>query len=243
MTDDMRAPVLPKWVARVLTVMVIVLGVQSVFLFRVWREMPRGQAGMRCERATASACTRGQNLSGCTKHPPAAKRSPGHAFFDDDDAFLNGADREGWDPFGELKHMREKMESLFDDSFGRFSLSPRAAREGGAWAGFAPKLDLQEKDDCYVASMDIPGADKNDISVKLDDRALTVSGKISESAEKKDGDQVLRKERRSGTFKRTVTLPGPVVADKLDAHYENGVLNVTIPKAKEDKTTQTIPVR
>jgi len=243
MTDNMRAPVLPRWVAVVMTVMVIALGVQSLFLFRVWQAMPCRQTGVRCDKQAATGCARGGDPVCRGRRTPSVRRSPGHTFFDDDDAFWKGFDSEGWDPFDELKHMRERMNSLFDDSFGRFSLSPGASRQGDALLGFAPQLDLKEKDDCYVASMDIPGADKNDISVKLDDRMLTVSGRINESTEKKDGDQILRKERRSGTFERTVTLPGPVVADKLDAHYENGVLNVTIPKAKEAKSTQTIPVK
>ncbi len=55
--------------------------------------------------------------------------------------------------------------------------------------------------------------------------------------------RTMRRMRRSGSFKRSITLPGAVIADKLDARYENGVLTVTVPKAKEETQSRTVQVK
>lgn len=90
--------------------------------------------------------------------------------------------------------------------------------------------------------MDIPGAEKSNISVNITDRMLEVSGQINETVVDKGKNQ-LRKERRSGEFRRALTLPGPVKAGEMEAKYENGVLVVTIPKADEKDEARSIKVR
>jgi len=234
MSGESKSAKLPLWLTALLVAILALLGTQSLFLFKVWRNLPND------ERASAFRTT--APAKGAERQPFQAHKNGTNDPFDDMDPLWRDFDKDDWDPFDEFRHMREQMNSLFDDSFGRFSLTP-GAKHGSHAHTFAPNLDLQEKDDCYVARMDIPGADKNNVSVNLEDRDLTVSGRISESTEKKDGDQVLRKERRSGSFKRSLTLPGPVAADKLDARYDNGVLTITIPKAKEDKQSKTVQVK
>lgn len=232
MADGIKEARPPVWMAALLAVVLAALGLQSVFLYKVWKSLPD-------DRRTGV----GAVPSGRTTAPGAGSADPKSGDpFEGWDSMFNRFDREEWDPFEEMRHMREQMDSLFDDSFGRFSLTPKGRAGAHAFA-FSPNLDLQEKDDRFVARMDIPGADKNNLSVKLEDRELTVSGQISESSEKKDGQQVLRKERRSGSFRRSILLPGPVEADKLEARYENGVLTITIPKAKEEKPSTKIQVK
>ena len=145
------------------------------------------------------------------------------------------------DPFQEFRSMRQQMDQMFNGSFGRFRQTPDFE---DLWGGtsFAPSMDVEEKGGNYVVRMDIPGADKSNISVNLDDRQLVVSGKVDEMIEKQGKNQ-LRKERRSGEFKRALTLPGPVKADKMEAKYENGVLTITVPKGEAQGRSRKIEIK
>lgn len=137
--------------------------------------------------------------------------------------------------------MRQQMDQIFDDSFGRFRQAPDFQ---AMWRGtsFSPSMDVEEQDDCYVVRMDIPGPDKSNISVSVDDRELTVSGHIEEALEEQ-GANHLCKERRSGKFKRMLTLPGPVNADEMKAEYKKGVLTTNLPRGVEEGVVQTITVQ
>lgn len=152
-----------------------------------------------------------------------------------------GLDPGIWDPFKEFRSMRQQMDQMFNDSFGRFQQS---ADFQSMWDGttFAPSMDVEEKDEVYVVRMDIPGADKSNISVNINDRQLVVSGKVDETIEEQGKNQ-LRKERRSGEFKRSLTLPGPVKSDEMEAKYEDGVLTVTLPKAEEQRGARSINIK
>lgn len=123
------------------------------------------------------------------------------------------------------------MDQMFNDAFGRFLQSPYF---DSMWGGtsFSPSMDVEEKKGNYIIRMDIPGADKADISISIDDRELVVSGKIDETIEEQGKNQ-LRKERRSGEFKRELSLPEPVKADEMEAKYEKGVLTITLPQGEE----------
>ncbi|MDF7801442.1 Hsp20/alpha crystallin family protein [Pontiellaceae bacterium B1224] len=146
-----------------------------------------------------------------------------------------------WDPFSEFRNIRQQMDQIFNDSFGRFRMNPDFESLWGGTA-FSPNMDIEEQNGNYVVRMDIPGADKSDISVNIKDRVLEVSGKTDETVEEQ-GQRQLRKERRSGQFKRAFTLPGPVKVDEMEARYEDGVLVVTVPKADEEKENRTIEVK
>lgn len=153
-----------------------------------------------------------------------------------------GFDPDHWDPFQEFRTMRQRMNQLFNDSFGRLQMSPDFDSLWGTTA-FSPSMDVEEKDGRYVIRMDIPGADKSNISVDVSDREITVSGTVDETVEEQTRNQ-LRKERRSGRFSRSFTLPGPVKADEMEAEYKNGVLVITAPKAdKKGAKTRSIEVK
>ena len=237
--DEVKSAGTPKWLITLLVVMAVMLGAQSVFLFAMWRERPH-ESKRECPVSHLFGKDKAQRKATSPSEKAQAKESRDP--FDGMDEMWRNFEKDDWDPFDEIRRMQDHMNSLFDDSFGRFSSAPGAKHGSHAFA-FSPNLDLQDKGDSYVARMDVPGADKDNVSINLEDRVLTVSGQIDESSEKKDGDHVLRKERRSGSFKRSVTLPGPVVADKLDAQYDNGVLTVTIPKAKEETQSKTIRIK
>ncbi len=244
----------PDATGRVTAVLLFLLltavSIQSLFLFRLSREAAR-ERSFRDASVTAAAegVSKGARRERAEREEePGAKlpRAPAprdFGLFPEPDEFWRGGERDKWNPFSEFLEMRERMNHLFDDSFGRLSLDPESKEmEAGALA-FSPSLDLQEKDGSYVARMDIPGADKPKLSVTVEDRLLTVSGQINASSERREGDHVLRKERRSGKFQRSLMLPSAVAADAMTANYENGVLTITVPKAKGTSESKTIQVK
>jgi HSP20 family protein len=137
--------------------------------------------------------------------------------------------------------MREQMDRLFDNSFGRFRQTPGLMDRDQEWL-FAPRIDVREETDQYVVRIDVPGADKSDLSVNIEGRLLTVTGQINTTVDQNDGNYMLRKERRSGRFQRSLTLPGPVKTDEMQAQYQDGVLTVTVPKNEVPEQARTINV-
>ncbi len=96
---------------------------------------------------------------------------------------------------------------------------------------FAPLTDVAETDEAYTVSIDLPGLKKEDIKIEVTDNVLNVSGERKNESQFSDG-QIHRLERSYGSFKRSFALPKAVSADDIEAHYENGVLNVKLPKSK-----------
>ena len=106
--------------------------------------------------------------------------------------------------------------------------------ERGTWA---PAVDIHETEDSYVVKADLPGMNKDDIKVDLRDNTLTISGekKFEEKASK---DNYIRMERAYGTFVRSFTLPPNVDAQKIQAKFKDGVLELTLPKKEDAKPKQ-----
>lgn len=115
------------------------------------------------------------------------------------------------------------FDSFLDDFFND-SLVP---------AGTAfPKVDVKEEEKQYVVEAGLPGLTEKDIDVKVENDLLTISSKKSEEKEeKKDG--YIIKERRASSFCRSFTLPDHTDREKIEAHYKNGLLTLTIPKTKK----------
>jgi len=98
---------------------------------------------------------------------------------------------------------------------------------GGPLTSWATPFDLEETDDAYIVELDIPGVRKEDVTVELTDRVLHVHGEIKE----RERTGVLRRQaRRTGEFDYSVTLPGEVDPDHVEAMIDNGVLTVRAPK-------------
>ncbi len=99
---------------------------------------------------------------------------------------------------------------------------------------FTPPMDLVEENGEYVLHADLPGVREDDVKVELEDNVLTVSGeRSSQHEQEKDGYR--RIERAYGSFTRSLTVPDGVAADSVQAHFENGVLTVRIPKPEQRK--------
>jgi HSP20 family protein len=134
-----------------------------------------------------------------------------------------------WRPFREVSRLRREMDRLWDDYFGpgRRGLQPMEAE-------FAPAMDVKETADQVVVKAEVPGIDAKDINISVTGDVLTIKGeKKSEREEKEENYHVV--ERSYGSFARSITLPGAVDLDKIEAKYDKGVLTVTCPKKEEVK--------
>jgi HSP20 family protein len=96
-------------------------------------------------------------------------------------------------------------------------------------SAMVPVLDLTESDKEFLARLDLPGIPKENVTIQLNGDVLTISGERQKVEEKK-GESYLWREQRFGKFTRTLRLPAPVVADKVEAVYKDGVLEIKLPK-------------
>ena len=107
--------------------------------------------------------------------------------------------------------------------------------------GIYPKVDIEENENSYVFKAELPGVKKEDVSIEINNRVLTISGEKKEVIEEK-GRNIFRKESYSGSFSRSFTLPDNVSQDDADAKYENGILVLSIPKSS-DKSRKKIDIK
>ena len=133
-----------------------------------------------------------------------------------------------WDPYAELAELR----SRFDRMLG--NLSP----------DWMPAIDVERSNGELVLRVDTPGFKPDEISVEVEDEMLTIFGKHEEAKEEKNQDKhYLRRERRYGSFSRSIALPAGVDPDKVSAQTHEGVLEVKVPlppeKAEQKKVTIT----
>jgi HSP20 family protein len=92
------------------------------------------------------------------------------------------------------------------------------------------RIDLAEQDGAYVVRAEIPGVKKEDIDVRIEGNMVTISAEMKREWEEKKEGRILRSERQYGQASRTFTLASPVDESKADARYENGILELTLPK-------------
>ena len=134
-------------------------------------------------------------------------------------------------PWQPLRAM-EEAERRFDEMFGRWpSVWRRLPLEERGWA---PALDVFEKEDKFVVKAEIPGMKMEDIDVSVVGDTLTIKGEKTSESEVKEDDYYCC-ERSYGKFHRSIALPSSVDATKIDADYEDGILEVSLPKAPEVK--------
>lgn len=124
-----------------------------------------------------------------------------------------------------------------DDFFDDFVPSVDRAIKGGQM-----KCDIYEKDGKYNIEMDIPGYEKEDVSIEVDNGVLTVSASKSKEDED-EGKNYIRRERYSGTFSRSFTLGSDIDTDNIDAEFVKGMLKITVPKVEEKSSKKTIDIR
>ena len=135
-------------------------------------------------------------------------------------------------PVRDLMVTQNRMNRIFDSVFGE--TWPRAAHEHTPWS---PQIDVEETEDAIVIRADLPGMNKQDMKISVEDNRLTLSGH-RKSAMNDAPRNFHRLERTCGSFCRSFSLPTAVLADKIEATYENGELEIVLPKADEVKPRQ-----
>jgi HSP20 family protein len=134
-----------------------------------------------------------------------------------------------WNPISDVVSLREAMDRLFEDSFIR----------PNTWTGLAAgqlavPVDLWETKDAYHLRADLPGLNPEDIEINATSDTLTISGETQAKTEVSD-EGWLRQERRSGKFTRSFSLPVQIDPNKVEANFNHGVLEMTLPKAENVK--------
>lgn len=133
-----------------------------------------------------------------------------------------------WDPFQEIAGMRNAMDRLLEQSFGRLP----AFRNGEELGPTSLGLDVMETNDSFIIKAAIPGVDPADVDISVEDDVLTIKGEVEQKSEAEEG-EYLRRELRYGAFQRALRLPPTVDADKAQADFEHGMLRLTLPKKPE----------
>lgn len=139
-----------------------------------------------------------------------------------------------WDPFREVVQMKDEIGRWFGDVTGR-------EKEERRLAVWSPEVDIKETEKDVIVKADLPGIKMEDIDVSVDENQLVIKGERKFEKEEKDKDYI-RVERSYGSFYRSFDVGVPIKADEVKAHYADGVLEITIPKAevKQPKKVEII---
>lgn len=131
-----------------------------------------------------------------------------------------------WQPYKGLRGYEDELDGFFN-CYGTSQCK----------GAFSPEADIQESQEAYLVTLEIPGVQKEDVSIALKEDILSIKGekKKSETEEKVT---TLSSERRYGAFEKQFTVPRAIQADAIKADYANGILNLRIPKAEEAKPKQ-----
>jgi len=131
-----------------------------------------------------------------------------------------------------VRSLTREMERLFEDFFG-------VGREGTALTEWTPLVDIKEAEGEFKVKVDLPGMKKEDINIEVENNRLAISGERKFEQEEKREDYHFV-ERSYGRFYRAFTLPASVQADKIDAKYHDGVLEISLPKREEVKPKKVV---
>jgi HSP20 family protein len=128
-----------------------------------------------------------------------------------------------WDPFREMTN--------FEDQFNRLW---RGVADGKRQESWLPAVDVFDTKEAVVLKAELAGMKPDDIQIEVEDNVLTIKGE-RRFEEKVEQDRYYRVERRFGSFQRSLALPQGVKADDIQASYEDGILEVRVPKAEEEQ--------
>lgn len=148
-----------------------------------------------------------------------------------------------WSPFSLMSRMMTDMDRFFDDiGFGRAPWTQGMTRSMTG-VDFIPKIDVIERDGKLTLHADLPGMRQEDVKVNVENGVLTISGERTHEHEHEKGG-VYRCEREYGSFRRSLSLPEDINPESIQASFDQGVLEVTIPlpEKKEEQKGRTIPI-
>ena len=133
-----------------------------------------------------------------------------------------------WDLFEDLRAAQDEMRMARGRGW-----RPGQQHDGGTSpAAWAPAVDISERKDAYLVAVELPGVEAGEVEITVEDGLLTIQGErrfAHDSAEEK----MHRTERFYGAFRRSITLPSHVEADKIEASAQDGVLQILVPKAPD----------
>ncbi|MGE0159933.1 MAG: Hsp20/alpha crystallin family protein [Gemmatimonadales bacterium] len=130
-----------------------------------------------------------------------------------------------YSPWRDLDEVTNRLARIFDDTGVR-------GQNGTLWA---PQVNVAETADELVFTAELPGLSREQVTIELEQNVLTISGEKMEERTEGEEQKYHLWERAYGSFRRSFTLPRPVNADDAEARFENGVLEIRLPKAPEAK--------
>ena len=133
--------------------------------------------------------------------------------------------------YPEEHYLRSGYFDNFGDVFNRFSRPPLTHRS--VRKARMPAVDVAETDTAYQVKAELPGIRKEDLDVTVDDGVLTIKAEHNDNQEQTENGQLIRQERSYGKFVRSLRLGASVDEETITAEYRDGVLHITLPKAKE----------
>jgi HSP20 family protein len=146
-----------------------------------------------------------------------------------------------WDPFQDLRSAQEEMAQMSPILAHALGLHAQQGSGQATTTAWAPALDISERKDAYLVTVELPGVEADDLEITLEDGLLTIQGE-RQFAQESSEQQFHRIERRYGAFRRSITLPAQVMAEQIEATVDNGVLQIMVPKM-EEATPKRIQVR
>jgi HSP20 family protein len=135
-----------------------------------------------------------------------------------------------WDPFRELEDVSNRLNRVF----GRSNLTQEAGKNALVEFDWAPSVDISESSEEFVIKAELPGVNKDDVKVGVEDGVVRIQGERKQEKEEKDK-KFHRVERSYGSFLRTFSLPSNVDESRIQAQYKEGLLTVRLPKAANAK--------
>jgi HSP20 family protein len=139
-----------------------------------------------------------------------------------------------WDPFQDLRSAQDEMAQMSPMLAHALGLHTQQASGRATTTAWAPALDISERKDAYLVAVELPGVKLDDLDITMEDGLLTIQGE-QHFAHDSSEQQFHRVERRYGAFRRSITLPAHVMAEGIQASFEDGVLQILVPKAEEAK--------
>ena len=139
-----------------------------------------------------------------------------------------------FEPFRDLGGLQDRINRLFEEGLVRLRPWTSEAIEDAAWS---PAVDIVETENDIVLRADLPGVDPKDVDIQVENGTLTLKGERKFESDVKE-DDYRRVERVYGSFLRSFALPPTVDAEKVEAEYRNGVLELKLPKRPEAKARQ-----
>ena len=131
---------------------------------------------------------------------------------------------------GDVINMQREINKMFDNFFRGGTLED-GSLGSSVWT---PAVDVEERDDEYQVKVELPGVNKDDVKITMQDNVLTIRGEKKQEKESKNSNYH-RVERSYGSFQRSFTLPTSVKHDKIEASYKEGILTIGLPKAEDAK--------